>query len=290
MLGVDIIIGIGGLGSRLGEKIAEMYNIKYLSIDESLIPNLLSPSINELRNAIHEYKSVILKDIQGSVLIIGDLTEKASIAYIPLLSAFIKQDEKEVCSLITMPYKIEMNRLYEAKQALEHIHKNSDYNIIIDKDALLQINPDLTVKEANFIIDNAIIGVSTILFSQSLESKDNLLSISNNKDVRNAISEALRMLYIHSIPDKAEDVLIHISYKGVKISEAARISEYVNDIFSSARICVSMNENENGLLLMTSTHAKFDEYDPLLKIEHNMDPDLDNIMRINLPLKQMELI
>lgn len=288
-MGIDTIIGIGKLGSRLGEKVSEIYGIKYLSIDDSIVPKIISPSIKELRNAVYNNKEIITKDINGSVLIIGDLAEKISIASIPLLSALFKDKEIEVCSLVTMPYKMEMNRLYEAKQALEHIHKNSNYNIIIDKDALLQINPDLTINEANTIINKAILGISNILFSRSLESKDNLLSISTNKNVRDALSEALDMLYIHSTPDKIEDALIHISYKGVKISEAKRVSEHVSNIFSNARICISMNESENGLLLLTSTYTKFDEYDPLSKIEHNMDYNLEDTMRINLPLKQMEL-
>ncbi|GIU71116.1 MAG: hypothetical protein KatS3mg003_0595 [Candidatus Nitrosocaldaceae archaeon] len=283
------IIGIGRLGSRLGEEISNTLKLRYDSIDESIIDGILSPAISELRYKINIIKNDIIEEIgEENVLLIGDLSEKISIASLPLLTYFLKEEGKEVYSIVTMPYRFE-NRLYEAKQALLHIHDYADCNIVIDKDALLQTNPDLTIEGCNNIIGRTIISISNIMLAKELEHKDNMLALSINPDIEIAFRDAIKMLYANHEPDEITDALIYVYGKDTKIGDINKIVKYANDTLSNASICVSLNENGNGIILLTKSDLKFEKYDPLSKIKHNIDPSIDNMLKIDLPLINMEL-
>jgi hypothetical protein len=287
-LGIDIVIGIGDLGSKLGSDIARRFNTRYMKIGEDIINGILSPSVSELRYQIYRIHKDIIQKIDGTnILFIGDLSEKITIAALPLLT-FLLKDNKDICAIVAMPYSFE-NRLYEAKQALDNINKNTNCNIVIDKDALLQANPDLNIEDCNIIIDNTIKNISNAIFAKILESKENMVSASVDEDIEIAFRDAMRMLYVRHDPDEVTEALVCIYGKNTSIGKVNVIAKYMNDTFSNAKICVTMHENGNGIVLLTRSNPKFDMYDPLSKIDYNIDPNVENIMKIDLSLDQMEL-
>ncbi len=287
-----ILVGIGSLGSRLGKYISNIYSVKSTFIDkDSFKDGLINPSIRDMRYYTFTIKERLVDDLRSfdTVLFIADLSEKVSIASLPLLSLFAKEYDKEVYTISTMPYRFEYSRLYEAKMALDHLDKCSDCIIIVDKDAILTNNPDLRLEDANKMVDDTIINVSKLLLTRMLEFKDNIVALSNKSDINDAFKDLIKMLYSTSDPDDVKEAILYISARESKLREIEDISRHMKNILANASISISF-ANQNGLLLLASSTNKFERYDPLSKIRHRMDNDLENVMRIgDLGLIDMEL-
>jgi hypothetical protein len=278
-----LVIGVGALGIKLKNRYKECITITSKDLESKVI----NPSINEIRNLC--YKHAIMNTIKDyeKIILLGDLSEKISRAIVPLLAFHAKEYHKKIYSIIAMPYSIESNILYDSKVAFDHINKNSSCVIIINKDALM-INKELSIDKCNTIVDNSISIIMELIFNNMVESKENIIALTEYNNLRDRLINTLSILYNDCELDGVDNALIYISKNDLKLKDLEDLNNYMNDIFPNAKINTIINNSNNSLVMLSPT-LKFSKYDPLIKLDRIDDMYMDNLIRIDLKLPQMEL-
>ena len=73
-----------------------------------------------------------------------------------------------------MPFKFEKDRIFQSGISLKRLRTNSDCTIIIDNDALLDSNPDLTPQKCYDITNKAIQCLTSSVKSSTLSNDTNI--------------------------------------------------------------------------------------------------------------------
>jgi len=105
------------------------------------------------------------------------------VAIAPLIAKMAKQMDKNVVSFVIMPFKFETNKLFSAGVSLRRVKESSDCLVIVDNDALLYNNPDLTPDDCYRITNDALLEVIGSLasgISLSEEIKFHLPALSSS--------------------------------------------------------------------------------------------------------------
>ena len=95
----------------------------------------------------------------------ANLAGKAGAALSPVVSSVCKEQSKNVLSFAIMPFKFQKDRIFQSGISLKRLRTNSDCTIIIDNDALLDSNPELTPEKCYEITNKAIHCLTTSLKS-----------------------------------------------------------------------------------------------------------------------------
>lgn len=215
-----LVVGIGGLGSRLaGEagrhlrRKAGRGDIMVISNDESDLRQrhhatgpaaldtddalsasnaeavmvdtgaVVNPTSGLIRAAAYEKIDAIRECIAGhpTVILIGNLAGRAGCAISPVISEACASEGADLISLAVMPFGYEKSRLFASGVALKRLREMSACTVIIDNDSLLESNPDLTPDQCYEIADAAIMYmVSSIERTDLKAGTDNLLSASRS--------------------------------------------------------------------------------------------------------------
>jgi len=153
-----LLIGLGGVGARLAEKAKKSLNSdcllishdqKDLTIENSIkisTKSVVNPSTNLIRGSTLETSDKIKKNIANysTVILMSNLAGKAGTGIGPIVSRICKQEQKNLLSFVVMPFKFEKERIFQSGIALKRIRQDSQCTIVVDNDALLDSNPDLT--------------------------------------------------------------------------------------------------------------------------------------------------
>jgi len=153
-----LLIGLGGVGARLAEKAKKSLNSdcllishdqKDLTIENSIkisTKSVVNPSTNLIRGSALETSDKIKKNIANysTVILMSNLAGKAGTGIGPIVSRICKQEQKNLLSFVVMPFKFEKERIFQSGIALKRIRQDSQCTIVVDNDALLDSNPDLT--------------------------------------------------------------------------------------------------------------------------------------------------
>ena len=156
-----LVIGLGGVGTRLAEKTKKSLNSDCLMIShdqndliaENSIKistkSVVNPSTHLIRGSTLEKSDEIKKNITNysTVILMSNLAGKAGTGIGPIVSKICKQEQKNLLSFAVMPFKFEKERIFQSGIALKRIREDSQCTIVVDNDALLDSNPDLTQKE-----------------------------------------------------------------------------------------------------------------------------------------------
>ena len=304
-----LIIGLGGVGAKLAEKAKESLNSDCLLIShdqKDLTPensieistkSIVNPSAHLIRGSTLETLDEIKKNISNysTIILISNLAGKAGIGIGPIISKICKEEEKNLLSFAIMPFKFEKERIFQSGIALKRVREDSHCTIVLDNDALLDSNPELTLKQCYDISNKAIDSVVLSLKSSEISDDTNVLSVSKSSDdIEISLKDSLRMLYEDVPPNSIKRSMLYV-YHGANIPVGVlnSISNITGGIFDEDSIHVDMSSKESKVVMLSSVQGeiRFDKYDPLgiIPSENTIDWDEpDCSIDCELNLKQLE--
>jgi len=304
-----LIIGLGGVGAKLAEKAKESLNSDCLLIShdqKDLTPensieistkSIVNPSAHLIRGSALETLDEIKKNISNysTIILISNLAGKAGIGIGPIISKICKEEEKNLLSFAIMPFKFEKERIFQSGIALKRMREDSHCTIVLDNDALLDSNPELTLKQCYEISNKAIDSVMLSLKSSEISDDTNILSVSKtSNDIEISLKDSLRMLYEDVPPNSIKRSMLYVYHgSNIPVGVLNSISNITGVIFDEDSIHVDMSSEESKVVMLSSVQGeiRFDKYDPLGMIpsENTIDWDEpDCSIDCELNLKQLE--
>jgi len=304
-----LIIGLGGVGARLAEKTKKTLNSdclmishdqKDLTAENSIkIPtkSVVNPSTHLIRGSTLETSDKIKKNITNysTIILMGNLAGKAGTGIGPIVSKICKQEQKNLLSFTIMPFKFEKERIFQSGIALKRIRQDSKCTIVVDNDALLDSNPDLTQKQCYDISNIAIESMIHSLKSSEISEDINILSTSKSTDdIESSLKNSLRMLYEDAPPNSIKRSMLYV-YGGnnIPVGVLNTISNITGGTFDEDSIHIEMSSEESKVVMLSSIQGetRFDKYDPLgiISTENTIDWDEpESSINCELDLKQLE--
>ena len=304
-----LIIGLGGVGAKLAEKAKESLNSDCLLIShdqKDLTPensikistkSVVNPSAHLIRGSTLETLDEIKKNISNysTIILMSNLAGKAGIGIGPIISKICKEEEKNLLSFAIMPFKFEKERIFQSGIALKRVREDSHCTIVLDNDALLDSNPELTLKQCYDISNKAIDSVVVSLKSSEISDDTNVLSVSKSSDdIEISLKDSLRMLYEDVPPNSIKRSMLYVYHgSNIPVGVLNSISNITGGIFDEDSMHVDMSSEESKVVMLSSVQGeiRFDKYDPLGMIpsENTIDwdePDCSIDCKLNL--KQLE--
>ena len=304
-----LIIGLGGVGAKLTEKAKKSLNSDCLLIShdqndltaENSIKistkSVVNPSAHLIRGSALEALDEIKKNISNysTIILMSNLAGKAGIGIGPIISKICKEEEKNLLSFTIMPFKFEKERIFQSGIALKRIREDSHCTIVLDNDALLDSNPELTLNQCYEISNKAIDSMVLSLKSSEISGDTNILSASKDGiDIEISLKDSLRMLYEDVPPNSIKRSMLYVYHDGnVPVGVLNSISNITGGIFDEDSIHVDMSSKESKVVMLSSVQGeiRFDKYDPLgiIPTENTIDwdePDCSIDCKLNL--KQLE--
>ena len=304
-----LVIGLGGVGTRLAGKTKKSLNSDCLMIShdqndlitENSIKistkSVVNPSTHLIRGSTLETSDEIKKHITdySTIILMSNLAGKAGTGIGPIVSKICKQEQKNLLSFAVMPFKFEKERIFQSGIALKRIRQDSQCTIVVDNDALLDSNPDLTQKQCYDISNNAIESMVHSLKSSEISDDINILSTSKSTDsIESSLKNSLRMLYEDAPPNSIKRSMLYV-YGGnnIPVGVLNTISNITGSTFDEDSIHVEMSSEESKVVMLSSIQGetRFDKYDPLgiISTENTIDWDEPECsISCELDLKQLE--
>ena len=120
--------------------------------------SVVNPSTQLIRGSALEASDEIKKHMENysTIILMSNLAGKNGAGVGPVVSRICKQEQKNLLSFAIMPFKFEKERIFQSGIALKRIRQDSQCTIVIDNDALLDSNPDLTQNQCYDISNKAI--------------------------------------------------------------------------------------------------------------------------------------
>ena len=268
-----LVIGLGGVGTRLAEKTKKSLNSDCLMIShdqndltaENSIKistkSVVNPSTHLIRGSTLETSDEIKKNITNysTVILMSNLAGKAGTGIGPIVSKICKQEQKNLLSFAVMPFKFEKERIFESGIALKRIREDSQCTIVVDNDALLDSNPDLTQKQCYDISNNAIESVMYSLKSSEISEDTNILSTCKTADdIQVSLKDSLRMLYEDAPPNSIKRSMLYV-YGGsnIPVGVLNSISNITDGMFDENSTYVEMSSEESKVVMLSSVPVSY---------------------------------
>jgi len=302
-----LLIGLGGVGASLAEKAKKSLNSdcllishdqKDLTAENSIkisTKSVVNPSTHLIRGSTLETSDEIKKNIANysTVILMSNLAGKAGVGIGPIVSRICKQEQKNLLSFAIMPFKFEKERIFQSGIALKRIRQDSQCTIVVDNDALLDSNPDLTQKQCYDISNKAIESMMHSLKSSEISEDTNILSTGKaTDDIEDSLKDSLRMLYEDAPPSSIKRSMLYV-YGGsnIPVGVLNTISNITGGTFDENSTQMSSEESKVVMLSSIQGETRFDKYDPLGIIPPEKTIDWDEpecSIDCELDLKQLE--
>ena len=304
-----VIIGLGGVGSRLANNTKKSLNAdcllishdqKDLTSENSIkisTKSVVNPSTHLIRGSTLDVSDEIKKNIESysTVILISNLAGKDGAGIGPIVSRLCKHEQKNLLSFAIMPFKFEKERIFQSGIALKRIRQDSQSTIVIDNDALLDSNPDLTQNQCYDISNKAIESMMHSLKSSEISEDTNIMSTSKvTDDVESSLKDSLRMLYEDAPPNSIKRSILYVyGSNNIPVGVLNTISDITGGTFDENSTHVEMSSEESKVVLLSSIQGetRFDKYDPLGIISQENTIDWDEpecSIDCELDLKQLE--
>lgn len=307
-----LVIGLGGVGSKLAVKAKETLDSDCLLISNDLkdfssenpsihvsTDSIINPTVQLIRGSTYNVADKIKSkvDAYSTVVLMSNLAGKAGAAMAPVVSEICKESEKGLISFAIMPFKYEKERIFNSGVSLKRIKEHSDCTIVLDNDSLLESNPDLKPKTCYDIGNSAIMHTVKSLDTSEISSQTNILTTSKDgQNIEESLRDSLKMLYENAPPDSIQKSMLYVvGGRDIPVGVINSITNLTNGILnqSNSQIDMTATHDESKLIMLSSVQGmtKFDRYDPLGMIpkENTLDwstPDCS--IECNLDLYQLE--
>ena len=285
--GPVLLVGIGGLGREIALEAKSCTDFDYMVIsnDKSDVEDenslyvdcrpWINPSIFRIRSSLQNYESEIMKIFSrfGTVIFISNLGGNSGTAMSPLLSNIAKFSlNLKVINFVVMPFRYERGRLFNSAVSLKRLNSASDAVFVIDNDAFLEINPDLSLEECFSITNKTLVHILKLMPSINLPPGKRIISTSSSEEfnVENALRDSLAMLYSSADPDSLGKSFLYIN-NGIagsigNLNSIINKLRRIQNIDRAAEIDLSPPRTFDrpiNLVTLVQGHSKFDSYDPL---------------------------
>ena len=292
-----LLIGIGKIGKNIVSKLDNMeYDSLLISNNREELENnslyidcksWINPSSYKIRSFLDTYKEEISSKLSGyqTIVLVTSLSEKSGIAIAPVISHIAKSmAEKPVISLVTMPFGHEKERLFQAAVSLKRISLNSDINFVVDNDAYVEINPDLTLEDCSKISNEILLNTIKLIPQISLNLGTNLVSGTlKENNIETGIKDLIAQLYTSLGTSSITKSILYVN--GARSEPIGRLNEMLSNFQNTMEgdtsdvsfVVTDSSRNNMHLIASIKGKTKFDSYDPL-----NMIPD-DNVLDWDIP-------
>jgi cell division protein FtsZ len=245
--------------------------------------------MDKIRGKMYDYSTII---------IFANLAGRAGTAISPLVAMAAKEEGKKVLSFAIMPFRFEKERLFLSGVSLKRLRASSDSTIVIDNDALLESNPDLTLKNCYEIANHAIMYVVNSLNASAISDELNVLSTSKDlNNVEASLRDSIKMLYEDAPPTSVKKTMLYVfGTDNVSVGRINAITNTLSGIFNENNTSVSLaatQGDKSQVVMVTSVQGsvKFDSYDPLGMIpqENTLDWETpESSIKTGINLYQLE--
>ena len=290
-----LVIGLGGVGSKLANETKNTLNSDCLMIsndskdfsseNESIhvsTNSIINPSVQLIRGSTYKVSKEIKSKISqySTIILMSNLAGKAGSAIAPVISEMCKEADKGLISFAIMPFKYEKERIFNSGIALKRIRENSQCTIVLDNDALLESNPDLSPKACYSIANSAIMHVVKSLETTEISSETNILTTSKEgQNMEDSLRDSLKMLYQNAPPNTVKSSMIYVAGgENIPIGVINSIKNISNGITNKSNSQINIASSDESKVVMLSsvqTMTKFDNYDPLGMIPKDQTLDWD---------------
>ena len=310
-----LLVGIGGVGSKIAAASSAALECKCLLIsnDKKDLANndrctaifvhsgeWVNPSSYKLRSFVEGHRNEMAEAMHGysTVIVVSNLAGRAGTAIAPLVCKMAKDSRISVISIAIMPFKYEADRIFSAGTALRRVREVSDSTIVMDNDAFLDNNPELSQHDCFTITNNAIIEVIASVSSGMIKPSMNVLCTSRARpSSESSLRDSLAMLY-DTIPDAStiKRAMVYVmGGKRISIGELNKLVGCVRGIFKEdGSIEVGMlssmsasNSTRVHLVASAPQKTRFDSYDPLGEIIPDVldweEPDSAPDIKLTIP-------
>ena len=303
-----LLIGIGKIGKDIVSKLNDVEhdfllisnNKGDLEVSSSLhidCKSWINPSTYKIRSFLEFHKEEICSKLSEyqTIILVTSLGEKTGIAIAPIISHIAKDIlNKRLISVVTMPFGHEKDRLFQASISLKRISLDSDINFVVDNDAYVEINPNLTIEDCSKITDEIVLNAIKLIPQITLNLGTNLVSGTlkeNNIEV--GIKDLIAQLYSSLGTSSITKSVLYVN--GARNEPIGRLNEMLSNFQNSMEgdtndvsfVVTDSSRNSMHLIASIKGRTKFDSYDPLNLIpdENILDWDIpESHPNINLPL------
>ena len=307
-----LVIGLGGIGSKLAVKAKDYINSDCLIISNDIkdfssenpsihvsTDSVVNPSVQLIRGSTYKVTDEIKSKIAGysTIVLMSNLAGKAGSAIAPVVSEMCKEMDKGLISFAIMPFKYEKDRIFNSGVSLKRVRENSGCTIVLDNDSLLESNPDLSPKACYDIANSAIMHVVESLSSSEISSEINILTTSKDgQNIEDSLRDSLKMLYGNVPPNAVKRSMLYVvGGNNIPVGVINSITNLSSGILneSNSQVDMTSTSEESKVVMLSSIQGmtKFDNYDPLGMIpqEDTLDWDTpDCSIDCKLDLYQLE--
>ena len=283
-----LVIGLGGVGSKLATKAKKSLNSECLLISndrkdfgedndsnnsqiEISTESVINPTIQLIRGSTYKVEDKIKSEISNysTIILMSNLAGKTGSAVAPVVSDICKEYQKGLISFAIMPFKYEKDRIFNAGISLKRLRENSDCTVVLDNDSMLNSNPDLTPKACYEIANSAIMHVIKSLHSVEISGQTNVLTTSKDTlEIEDSLRDSLKMLYQNAPPNSIKESMVYVvGGSNIPVGVINSVTNLTSGILSQSNSQVDMTStsDESKLVMLSSVQGmtKFDSYDPL---------------------------
>jgi len=308
-----LLVGIGGAGTKIATAASNALGCKCLLISndkKDLIHNekcmavyvnsgeWVNPSSLKLRSfvQVHESEMVAAMDNYSTVIVVSNLAGRAGTAMAPLVCRMAKAS-RTVISIAIMPFKFEKDRIFNSGTALRRVREASDSTIVMDNDAFLDNNPELSKEECFAITNNAIAEVITSISTGAVSPAMNILCTSKaSASTETSLRDSVAMLY-DAVPDAGHVMRAMVYVMGgdrIPVGDLKKLVDCVQGIFreeGTTEVAMASMAATDGvrvhLVASVPLKTRFDRYDPLGDIIPDVldwdEPDSAPDIRLAIP-------
>lgn len=284
-----LLVGIGGAGTKIATAASAALGCKCLLISndrKDLVHNekctavyvnsgeWVNPSSLKLRSFVQSHRSEMMAAMDGysTVIVVSNLAGRAGTAMAPLVCRMAKESST-VISIAIMPFKFEKDRIFNSGTALRRVRETSDSTIVMDNDAFLDNNPELSQEECFAITNNAMAEVIASISTGTVRPAMNILCTSRaSSSSESSLRDSVAMLY-DAVPNAGTVKRAMVYVMGgdrVPVGDLNKLVGYVQGIFQeegATEVAMSSMAASDGvrvhLVASAPQKTRFDRYDPL---------------------------
>ena len=304
----SLLVGIGKIGRKVVSKLSngehdfvlisnnqeELNDCNSVHID---CDTWINPSSYKIRSFVESHKEEICSKLSGykTIILVASLSDKSGIAIAPVVSHIAKSMlGKRVISLVTMPFGHEKDKLFHASVSLKRISLNSDINFVVDNDAYVEINPQLTLEECSKVSDEIVLNTINLIPEIEMNLGTNLVSGTlKENNIEDGIKDLIAQLYSSLGTSSIAKSILYVN--GGRYEPIGRLNEILSsyqnsmdgDTYDVSFVVTDSSRNNIHLIATIKGRTKFDSYDPLNQIpdENVLDWDIpESHPNIDLPL------
>ena len=313
-----VVIGVGGAGAKIAVESSKVLGCKCVLISNDKrdlnddycsifidSKSWINPSSYKLRSYALSSVDMIKSAIEGfkTLIIVANLAGKAGTAVAPLVCKIAKYSSSSstAISFTIMPFKFEKDRIFQAGISLNRIRDFSDATVVIDNDAFLDNNPELSPEECYEVTNRSLYEIISSISTGYIYSDTNLLCTSkiDSGSAKSSLKESIGMLYENADPTSIKRAMLYVmGGRRVAIGELNSIVTTLQGIFKNegiAEVAMSVCSSDNirvNLIAAVGEKTRFDKYDPLGEVipkENVLDwEDLDSSPDIEMTIPNLE--